>query len=152
MARRVFFSFHYQRDIWRVNIVRNSNMITGAAAAGWHDASLWEEAKARGASAVQRLIDHGLEQTSATVVCIGAQTSNRQWINYEISKSIERGNKLLGLRIAHLKAPPSNTADTQGPAPKKLIDAGAPIIDFTTADALGEAVEGLFKSTNTRWI
>ncbi len=21
--RRVFFSFHYQRDIWRVNVVRN---------------------------------------------------------------------------------------------------------------------------------
>ena len=23
MARRVFFSFHYQRDIWRVNQIRN---------------------------------------------------------------------------------------------------------------------------------
>ncbi len=23
MARKVFFSFHYERDIWRTNVVRN---------------------------------------------------------------------------------------------------------------------------------
>lgn len=45
MARRVFFSFHYQRDIWRVNQIRNIGEIVGTAAVGFHDASLWEEAK-----------------------------------------------------------------------------------------------------------
>ena len=57
MARTVFFSFHYQRDIWRVNQVRNIPNITGVAAAGFKDASLWEEAKKKG---VQRVIlkDH----------------------------------------------------------------------------------------------
>ena len=29
MARKVFFSFHYERDAWRVAQVRNSNVITG---------------------------------------------------------------------------------------------------------------------------
>jgi hypothetical protein len=43
MARKVFFSFHYQRDLWRVNVVRNSGLIEGVASAGFHDASLWEE-------------------------------------------------------------------------------------------------------------
>ena len=28
MARKVFFSFHYERDAWRVAQVRNSNIIT----------------------------------------------------------------------------------------------------------------------------
>ena len=37
MARKVFFSFHYRRDLWRVNIVRNSGAIEGVAAAGFHD-------------------------------------------------------------------------------------------------------------------
>lgn len=45
MARRTFFSFHYQRDIWRVNQIRNISNITGYSAAGFQDASLWEEAK-----------------------------------------------------------------------------------------------------------
>ena len=35
MARRTFFSFHYQRDIWRVNQIRNIPNITGCAAAGF---------------------------------------------------------------------------------------------------------------------
>ena len=48
MARRAFFSFHYQRDIWRVNQVRNIPNVTGCAAAGFQDASLWEEAKRKG--------------------------------------------------------------------------------------------------------
>jgi hypothetical protein len=143
MARRVFFSFHYQRDIWRVNIVRNSNMIDGAAAAGWHDASLWEEAKKKGDAAVKKLIDDGLRNTSATVVCIGAQTASRKYITYEIEKSIERGNKLLGVRIHHLKDRLGN-ADMPGLVPSALTKAGAPIITFGTADALGREVEKLF--------
>ena len=48
MARRVFFSFHYERDIWRVNVVRNSWLTKGREAAGFWDASLWEEAKKKG--------------------------------------------------------------------------------------------------------
>jgi hypothetical protein len=45
MARRVFFSFHYQRDIWRINQIRSIPNVTGCAAAGFQDASLWEEAR-----------------------------------------------------------------------------------------------------------
>ena len=29
MARKVFFSFHYGRDLWRVNVVRNSGRVEG---------------------------------------------------------------------------------------------------------------------------
>jgi hypothetical protein len=39
MARTIFFSFHYQRDLWRVNVVRNSGAIEGISAAGFHDVS-----------------------------------------------------------------------------------------------------------------
>jgi hypothetical protein len=27
MARRVFFSFHYDNDVWRANQVRNANVV-----------------------------------------------------------------------------------------------------------------------------
>jgi hypothetical protein len=149
MARRAFFSFHYQRDIFRVNIVRNSNLIAGAAAAGWHDASLWERAKTTGPDAIRKLIDAGLERTTATVVCIGAQSANRQWIDYEIDQSVARGNKLLGVRIHHLAAPPTNVADRPGATPARLTKFGTKIIDFSTAAKLGEEIEQLFR---LRWI
>ena len=77
MARKVFFSFHYARDLWRVNVVRNSGMIEGVAAAGFHDASLWEETKKRGDEAVKRLIDDSLRDTTVTVVLIGAESTGK---------------------------------------------------------------------------
>jgi hypothetical protein len=72
MPRKVFFSFHYQRDLWRVNVVRNSGVIEGISAAGFHDQSLWEETERKGDDAVKKLIDSGLSGTSVTVVLIGA--------------------------------------------------------------------------------
>ncbi|MES0022310.1 MULTISPECIES: TIR domain-containing protein [unclassified Mesorhizobium] len=142
MAYRTFFSFHYQRDIWRVNIVRNSNIIDGAAAAGWHDASLWEEAKRQGDAAIKRLIDKGLERTSVTVVCIGAQTASRKYVGYEIEQSALRGNLLLGVRIHHLRDQ-FGSADSPGFVPPLLSSYRAPVIDFSTSDQLGRAIERL---------
>ena len=125
MPRRVFFSFHYERDIWRTNVVRNSGIVEGSAAAGFYDASLWEEAKKKGDDAVKKLIDTGLVGTSVTVVLIGAETSQRKFVTYEIEKSIARGNGLLGIYISGIKDSNGNT-DFQGSAPWKLIEAGAP--------------------------
>lgn len=103
MARRVFFSFHYQRDIWRVNIVRNSWVTRDREAAGYWDASLWEKTKLQGEIALRRLIDDGLDRTSVTAVLIGSETYARRWIRYEIVKSLERGNGLFGIHIHNIK-------------------------------------------------
>jgi len=99
MARRVFFSFHYERDIWRANVVRNSWVTQDREAAGFFDASLWEEAKKKGDAAVKKMIDDALVGTTVTAVLIGAETAGRSYVLYEIEKSVERGNGLLGVRI-----------------------------------------------------
>src|SRR2546428_6298895 len=125
MPRKVFFSFHYERDIWRTNVVRNSGVVEGSAAAGFYDASLWEEAKKKGDADVKKLIDKGLSGTSVTVVLIGAETSQRKYVDYEIEQSIARGNGLLGIYISGIKDSNGNT-DFQGPAPQRLITAAAP--------------------------
>src|SRR5271156_5987746 len=111
MARRVFFSFHYQRDVWRVNQIRNIPEITGTAAAGFQDASLWEEAKKKGDATIKKMIDDALYNTSVTVVFIGSKTSGRTYINYEIQKSLDRGNGVVGIQIHHLKDKNANTDD-----------------------------------------
>jgi hypothetical protein len=97
MARRVFFSFHYGRDIWRANQVRNSWVTQDREAAGFFDASLWEKAKTKGQDAIERLIDGALQNTSVTVVLIGSQTAGRRYIAYEIQQSFARGNGMLGV-------------------------------------------------------
>lgn len=140
MARRVFFSFHYQRDIWRVNQIRNIPEITGCAAAGFQDASLWEEAKKKGDAEIKKLIDKGLENTSVTVVFIGAKTAGRKYINYEIEKSIEKGNGIVGIQIHHLKNENGET-DEAGATPAKLTNGGYKVYKYVNSEKLANRIE-----------
>lgn len=118
MARRVFFSFHFENDIWRANQVRNSNVVAGADAAGFFDHSEYEEAKRKGDDEIKRLIRAKLQGTSVTVVLIGTQTASRPYVQYEIELSIARNNGLLGIYIHHLKDQHGRTASPfRGPKP-----------------------------------
>jgi hypothetical protein len=140
MARRVFFSFHYQRDVWRVNQIRNLDQVVGVAAAGFADASLWEEAKKKGDAAIKAMIDEGLKNTTVTVVCIGAATSGRKYIDYEISQSIARGNAIIGVQIHHLKDSGGNT-DAVGATPTKLTAANAKIYKYVDHASLKKWID-----------
>lgn len=146
MARKVFFSFHYERDIWRTNVVRNSGVVEGYAAAGFQDASLWEEAKKKGDADVKKLIDKALIGTSVTIVLIGAETFQRKFVDYEIERSIERGNGLLGIYISGIKDQNSKT-DIQGSAPQRLIKVGAPC-QYWDRTKFGEWVEAAYKKAH----
>jgi len=145
MARRVFFSFHYQRDIWRVNQIRNIPNVTGCSAAGFQDGSIWEEAKKKGDAAVHKLIDDGLKNTSVTVVCIGAKTAGRKYINYEIDESMRRGNGIVGIQIHHLKDKDGNT-DSVGATPYKLSANGYKVYKYVNHDTLAKHIEEAAKN------
>lgn len=145
MARRVFSSFHYQRDIFRVNQIRSMPNITGCAAAGFQDASLWEDAENKGEAAIKKLIDDGLNNTSVTVVCIGEKTAGRKYINYEIQKSIDRGNGLVGVQIHHLQDHKQKT-DSPGEIPAKLKNAGYKSYKYVDKDKLAAWIEHAAKA------
>lgn len=101
MAKRVFFSFHYQDVVdFRANVVRNHwRLKRNRESAGYFDASVWETAKKTGPVAVKRLINSAIAGTSATCVLIGAETWARQWVRYEIMKSFKKNNNLFGVHI-----------------------------------------------------
>ena len=88
MARRVFFSFHFDNDIWRANQVRNANVVAGADVAGFFDHSEYQDAKKTGNEGIKRMILKHLGNTSVTVVLIGSETASRPWVKYEIEQSI----------------------------------------------------------------
>ncbi len=143
MARRVFFSFHYENDVWRASIIRNSHVIEGTAAAGFQDGSLWEEAKKEGQEALKRLINKGLEGTTVTAVLIGAETASRPWVDYEIEQSINRGNGLLGIYVDQIKDRTGQTS-RRGVVPTRLTKANAPVYVWER-EKLGEWVEAAAK-------
>jgi hypothetical protein len=140
MARRVFFSFHYQRDIWRVNQIRNLPEIMGTAAAGFQDASLWEKAKKEGDFTIRRMIDNALVGTSVTVLCLGNQTANRKYVNYEILKSLEVGNGLVGVQIHHLQDQ-YGYIDFPGPIPQRITLSRFKVYQYINSNLLASWIE-----------
>ena len=104
MARHVFFTFHYQRDIMRVNTIRHHGMTkNNLEESGYIDHSLWEKSKLQGKSALKKLIDDGLAGSSVTAVLIGRETAGREWVDYEIEQSHTRRNGLIGIYINKIK-------------------------------------------------
>lgn len=116
MARRTFFSFHFERDVWRASQIRNSWVTQDREDAGFWDAAAWEAVKKKGTAAVEAWIDEQLKGTSVTVVLIGAETSQRDYVGYEIKQSHSKGNGMLGIYVHNMKDVNGKT-DTQGANP-----------------------------------
>ncbi len=117
MARRVFFSFHYNRDAWRVSQIRNSNIVTQKyEKSPFLDKAGWESIKRQGGTAVRAWIDRQLNGSGVTIVLIGRETSNRPFVKYEIERSVAAGKGLLGIRI-HSMLDQNGSRDQPGDNP-----------------------------------
>jgi hypothetical protein len=112
MARKVFFSFHFERDAWRVAQVRNCNVVSGYDKNPFYDKAQWEQIKKKGDDAIKRWIEQQLKGTSVTVVLIGQETSKRRWVKYEIKRSIELGKGVIGIDISKIKNALGHTDET----------------------------------------
>jgi len=128
MARRCFYSFHFDPDSWRAATVRQIGSIEGNSPASDNE---WE-AITSGADKDQKIrnwIDGQLHGKSSVVVLVGSATANRKWINYEIIKAWDKGLGVVGINIHGLKnssgqiaLPGANPFDyiTHGPTKKLL--------------------------------
>jgi hypothetical protein len=124
MAKRVYFAFDYE-DVadFRANVVRNHKFAEGVEKAGYFDASIWEESKRKDDATLKRLINGALDNTTVTAVLIGSDTYARRWVRYEIIKSIQRGNALVGIHINGIagKAGKHEQAKALGPNPMEYV-------------------------------
>ena len=96
MRRRVFYSFHYEPDNWRVGQVRNIGAIEENRPATDND---WEIVKGGGEGAIKSWISDQMQGRSCTVVLVGTNTAGRKWINHEIVKSWDDGMGVVGIHI-----------------------------------------------------
>ncbi len=104
MARKVYFSFHYQDVIdFRANVVRNSGKFRKKSNDKFRDGSIWEEAKEKQVKKIKQLIDNSLKGNSVTCVLIGSETYSRRWVRYEIMKSFELNKGQVGVGINWIK-------------------------------------------------
>lgn len=104
MPLRIFFSFDFGKDAWRVSQVRNSNVFRSKYEKNTIlDKTDWEKIKSSGDDAIKKWIDKELDGTSVNIVLIGAQTSVKPWVKYEIGKSWNKGIGVMGIYIHNLK-------------------------------------------------
>jgi hypothetical protein len=111
--RQVFYSFHFDNDVMRVQQIRNIGVIEGNTPVSPSD---WEEVKRKGDTAIKNWIDAHMRYRSCVIVLIGSDTANRQWVKYEIEKAWNEGKGLLGIYIHNIKCPRNGTC-SQGVNP-----------------------------------
>lgn len=100
MARKVFYSFHFDNDNWRAGQVRNIGTVEGDRPVNGNKG---EEVKSKSDATIKEWIDNNLKDKSCLVVLIGENTSERKWVNYEINRAWELGKAVCGVYIDRLK-------------------------------------------------
>lgn len=134
VAKTVFYSFHYERDVSRVQLVRNINALEGQPLL---NAQSWETVRRGGTASITKWIDDEMSYKRAVIVLIGQETASRPWVKYEIEKAWRATKPLLGIRIHGLSS--FGTADRAGANPFDAASGpfGVPIFDPTVTDWRG---------------
>ena len=98
--RQVFFSFEYGKNAWRASMVRNMGKVDKSSTFSDND---WKEVKTKDDYTIKKWIDSQMAMRSCIVVLIGATTSTRRWVKYEIQKAYELRKGIVGIRVDRLE-------------------------------------------------
>lgn len=130
MARRIYLSFHVERDLWRANQVRGARVLADVERVGFFVPAEYQAAKVANEAVRDGLIAARLEGTSVTVVLIGKQTATRDWVQREVELSVARGNGLMGIRVHHLRDHEGACDWFPGPTPSVPAGVSLPIFEW----------------------
>lgn len=117
MSRKVFFSFNSE-DINRALVVKNSWEADGHQVAGFASEEEYAEIKTGGDIGMRNWINQQLEGSTVTVVLVAKKTCGSRWVRYEIQKSKERRNGLLGVDISKIPDEEGELDDRCGEIPQ----------------------------------
>ncbi len=125
MPRKVFFSFHYQPDIFRVNVVRKSTLTHDLDDNdSFFDKSLWESAKSKSADSLRQLIQNGMYGSSVVFILAGTETWSRYWVRYEIARAVIEGKGLVTVHVNGIECAGAQAVSQRGANPLKYMAVG----------------------------
>ena len=143
MAKKpVFYSFHYDNDVMRVQQIRNIGVLEGNTPVNAND---WEKVKRGGEESIKRWIDENMKYKQCVIVLVGSDTSTRPWVKYEIKKAWNEGKPIFGIYIHNIKCPKTGTCRKgDNPFDTIILDDGdrlskyVPCYDPLSDDAYGD--------------
>ena len=150
----VFYSFHYERDYWRVQQIMNMGALEGQTILNSQE---WEAVKKKGDAAIKQWIEDQMKYKTAVVVLVGAQTASRPWVLYEIGKAWDDRRPLVGIRIHGLENQSGKT-DSSGANPFDLVKlkngatVGNHVILHSPSGTTSKEVHASIKANLTTWV
>lgn len=99
--RQVFYSFHFDKDVFRVQQIRNMGVLDGDEPASPNE---WEKLQ-KTDGGVKKWIDNNMNYRSCVIVLIGEDTAKRPWVDYEIRKAWNDKKGILGIYVHNLCCP-----------------------------------------------
>ena len=123
MSKHVFLSF-VAEDLDGVNLFRGQAANKNSALA-FDDYSVKVPYNSQDATYIRSQITEKIRSASVTICLIGQTTATSAWVEWEIQKSVELGNKVIGVRLY---------SSVECPTPPALIAAGAPVYGWDIAE------------------
>lgn len=147
--RKIFYSFHFDNDVMRVQQVRNMGLVDGDEPVA---PNAWEQLQ-RTTGGVERWINDNMSGKSCVVVLIGTETHRRPWVQYEIKKAWVDGKALLGIHIHNLQCPRAGTcAKGKNPFDSINFTRGGQSIVPRVYDPLSQDAYGDIKRNLANWV
>jgi hypothetical protein len=134
--RRLFISYQHadQMKAKGFNLM-SYNKHVGVDFVGRH---LLDPVKSNDPEYITRCIKEQLDGSSATVVLVGNETADSDWVEKEIELSIEKGNGLIGIKL-----------DPDAEVPDSLTNSGAEVLEWDqVTDEFNDAVERAIAATS----
>ncbi|PTR24393.1 TIR-like protein DUF1863 [Pseudomonas sp. GV085] len=104
VKHKVFVSYHHHSDQACYNAFSNAFHVTCDVI---YDNSLERSIDSDDVNYVMRRIrENHITGTSCTIVFVGAESSKRNYIDWEISATLEKGHALIGVRLPTAESPP----------------------------------------------
>lgn len=100
MARKIFLSFHYEKDVIRTQQIRNMGVLSNNQLIQPND---WENIKRGGEQAIRNWINDQMNYKDCIIVLVGEETSERKWVLEEIKLANQKGKPMFGIYIHNLK-------------------------------------------------
>lgn len=143
-TRKVFYSFHFDNDVMRVQLIRQMGVVEGDEPVSKNE---WETLRKKD-GAIKNWIDDTMSTRSCVIVLIGEDTANRPWVKYEIERAWTEKKGLFGIYIHNLKC--ANKVRTTGVG---TCNQGANPFDtftFTSGDRKGQKLSSVIKCYNPK--
>lgn len=112
-TKKVFYSFHFDNDVMRVQQIRNIGTVEDNKPVSVNE---WEQIRRGSDSSIEKWIDENMKYRNCIVVLVGEETANRKWVKYEIKKAWNDRRGLVGIYIHNLRCP-RNGLGRQGQNP-----------------------------------